>query len=132
MVTFMKANFIEEGVRVAGFITITWMGDMRVIGLMGSMMAMELRHGLKGADIGANTGRVYGMGLGFIGFIQVTFILVSGQMGTVTVVVFILVRMVVSTLGSSSGVLSMGLVITISGEVLIFCLFFFWIRLNDG
>jgi hypothetical protein len=56
------------------------------------------------------------MELGFIGFIQVMFMLVSGVMGNATGVVFILVRMGVSMSGSSSGVLSMGLVITISGK----------------
>ena len=62
------------------------------------------------------------MELGCIGFIQVMFMLGSGLTGSVMDVECILVRMAAIMWGSSSGVSSMGLVITISGELLIFLL----------
>jgi len=55
------------------------------------------------------------MGLVFIGFIRVMFILENGLMDRVMGVVFILVKMGVDMLESLNGVLNMVLVIIISG-----------------
>uniref|UniRef100_A0A7C9DAC8 Uncharacterized protein n=1 Tax=Opuntia streptacantha TaxID=393608 RepID=A0A7C9DAC8_OPUST len=54
------------------------------------------------------------MDLGFIGFIPGILMLVNGAMGSITGLVFNHVLMVAAMLGSSSVVLSMGLVATIS------------------
>ena len=55
------------------------------------------------------------MDLGFIGFIPGILMLVNGAMGSITGLVFNHVLMVAAMLGSSSVVLSMGLVAIISG-----------------
>ena len=89
---------------------------MRGIGWMGSMMDMELRLGLGGAGIGDSIARGFDRGLGCIGFIQGMFMLENGLMGRVMGVECILVRTGVGMLGSSSGVSSMVLGITISGK----------------
>lgn len=69
------------------------MAGLKGIGLMASMMGMGSKHGQGGADIGANTGKVLGMDLGFIGSLQVMYMLGNGLMDKVTAVEFILVRM---------------------------------------
>lgn len=53
---FMRGNFIKGSAQEVGFITMICVGSMRVIGLMGSMMVMGWKHGLKGVDIGVNIG----------------------------------------------------------------------------
>lgn len=53
---FMRVNFTRGNVQEVGFITITCVGSLRVIGLMGSMMGMVLKHGQKGVDIEVNIG----------------------------------------------------------------------------
>lgn len=58
------------------------------------------------------------MGLGCIGSTLVMCMLESGLMGSVMGVEFILVRTGASMLGNSSGVLNMGLAVTISGKCL--------------
>lgn len=91
---------------------------MKGIGLMGSMMVMGLKHGQGGADIGDNIGKDLGMDLGFIGFIQVMYMLGNGLMDKVMGVEFILVRTGAGMLVNSSGELSMALDITTSGNLL--------------
>jgi hypothetical protein len=117
---FMRVSSIRGSVQEVGFITITLMGGMKGIGLMRNMMGMELRHGRKGAGIAGSIGWDWGMGLGCIGSTPAMCMLESGLMGSVMGVEFILVRMGASMLGNSSGVLNMGLVVTISGEWLWF------------
>lgn len=51
---------------------------MRVIGLMGNMMATALRHGRGAAGIEGSTGRALGMVLECIGFILVMCMLGNG------------------------------------------------------
>ena len=53
----MKVNFIRGSVQGVGSITITLVGDMRVIGLMRSMMGMVWKLGREGADIAGNIGK---------------------------------------------------------------------------
>ena len=100
---------------------------MREIGLMRSMMAMASRRGPGEADIAGSIGGDCGTELGFIGFILVMFMLGSGLMGSAMAVELTPVRMGVGMLGSSSGVGSMGLDITISGEVLMWDVMDFFI-----
>nr|GMC89428.1 uncharacterized protein LOC112519506 isoform X2 [Ipomoea batatas] len=90
---------------------------MKVIGLMGSMMVMELRRGQGGAGIEANIGKDLGMVLEFIGFIQGMFMQENGQMGRVMGVGCIPVMTVADMLVNSNGVSSMALATTISGMV---------------
>lgn len=89
---------------------------MRGIGLTGSMMGMGSRLGLEEVGIGGSTGKGLGMVLECIGFIPETFMVGNGQMGRVMAVGFILAMMVAGMLGNSSGVSSMGLGTTISGN----------------
>lgn len=84
---------------------------------MASMMVMGLKLGLEGAVIAAIIGRGFDMVLGCIGSIPGMFTLENGRMGRVMGVECILVRMGVGMLESSSGVSSMVLAITISGEL---------------
>lgn len=65
-----------------------------MIGLMESMMVMELRHGPEAAGIEGSTGRALGMALECIGFILVMFMLGNGLVDKAMDVEFILVRMV--------------------------------------
>ena len=99
---------------------------MKVIGLMGNMMAMEWKLGLEGVDIEGNIGKDSDMDLVCIGFIPAMFMLVNGLMDKLMAVEFILVRMGVGMLVNSSGVSSTDLGITISGnfEELFFLDFF--------
>ncbi|KAK9177033.1 hypothetical protein WN944_029052 [Citrus x changshan-huyou] len=83
---------------------------------MANMMGMESRLGPEGADIGANIGKILGMDLGFISFIPQMFMQVSGLMGKVMDVEFILVRMGVDMLANLSGGSSTALAIAISGN----------------
>lgn len=87
-----------------------------MIGLMGSMMVMGLKHGQGVAGIGGNIGRVFGMVSVFIGFILVMYMLGNGLVGRAMVVGFIPARMVVGMWGNLSGVLNMVLDTTISGN----------------
>ena len=80
-------------------------------------MGTESRLGPEGADIGANIGKILGMDLGFISFIPQMFMQVSGLMGKVIDVEFILVRMGVDMLANLSGRSSTALAIAISGNV---------------
>lgn len=83
---------------------------------MRSMMVMGWRHGGRGAGIAASTGRVSGMDMGSTGSIPATSTPESGRVGRAMEVAFIPARMEVDMLGSSSGVSSMVLAITISGN----------------
>ncbi|XP_024034131.1 uncharacterized protein LOC18035663 isoform X2 [Citrus clementina] len=85
---------------------------------MANMMGMESRLGPEGADIGANMGKILGMDLGFISFIPQMFMQVSGLMGKVMDVEFILVRMGVNMLANLSGGSSTALAIAISENIL--------------
>jgi hypothetical protein len=84
---------------------------------MASMMVMGLKLGLEGAVIAAIIGRGFDMVSGCIGSILGMFTLENGRMGRVMGVECTLVRMGVGMLESSSGVSSMVLAITISGEL---------------
>ena len=68
------------------------------------------------------------MDLECTGSILVMFMPENGLMGSVMGVEFILVMMEVNMLGSSSGALSMALVITISGESLILVFGYVWVN----
>lgn len=71
------------------------------------------------------------MALGCIGFLRVMFMPVSGLMGNVMGVEYILARTGAGMSGSSSGVLNMVLVIIISGKGAIFVLdIWFWICIS--
>lgn len=83
---------------------------------MENMMGMEWRRGLEGAGIEGSTGRDLGTDLGCIGFIREMFMLGSGLVDRVMGVEFIPVRMGAGMLGNSSGVSSMALATTISGN----------------
>lgn len=83
---------------------------------MGNMMDMELRHGLEEAGTVGSTGRGYGTVLGCIGFTLEMFTPENGPMVRAMGVEFIPATMEADSLGNSSGVSNMGLVITISGS----------------
>lgn len=83
---------------------------------MGSMMDMELRHGLEEAGTVGSIGRASGTVLGCIGFTQEMFMLENGPMGRAMGVEFIPATMEADSLVNSSGVSNMGLAITISGS----------------
>lgn len=72
------------------------------------------------------------MGLGYIGVTLATFMLGSGLMGSVMGVECKLVRMGVDMLGSSRGVSSMALVITITGIVYSTLVLLMCFYLNNG
>lgn len=84
---------------------------------MGNMMVMELRLGQEVADIEDNIDRDLGMVLGCIDFILAMYMLGSGLVGKVMGAEYIHVRMEAAMLENSSGVLSMGSVTTISGNL---------------
>lgn len=89
---------------------------MKGTGLMGSMMVLGWRLGQEGVGIEGSIGKALGMGLVYIGFIQVMYMQENGQMGRVMGVEFIHVKMVAGMWENSSGVSSMGLVTIISGN----------------
>lgn len=94
---------------------------------MGNMMATELRLGQEVADIEDSIDRGLGMVLGFIDFILVMYMLGSGLVGKAMGAEYIHVRMEAAMLENSSGVLSMGSVTTISGNVpLVDCVDYLW------
>lgn len=101
-----------------------------MIGLMVNMMVMEWKHGPEVVDIGGNINKDLDMDLGCICFIQEMFMLVNGLMAKAMVVEFINARMGAGMLVNSSGVSSMDLGITISGNFhkfhFVCCLFFFY------
>lgn len=88
---------------------------MKGTGLMESMMVLGLRLGPEGVGIEGSIGKALGMGLVYIGFIRVMYMLGNGQMGRVMGAEFIPAKMVAVLWGNSSGVSSMGLVTIISG-----------------
>lgn len=88
---------------------------MKGIGLMESMMVLELRRGQEEAGIEGSIDKDLDMVLECTGFIQEMFMLGNGQMDRAMDVEFIHVKMGVDMLGNSSGVLSTALDSTISG-----------------
>lgn len=85
-------------------------------GLMASMMVMGLKRGQGAAGIEGSIGRVLGMVLECIGFIQAMCMLGNGLVGRAMGVGFIPARMVVGMWENLSGVLNMVLDTTISGN----------------
>lgn len=86
-----------------------------MIGLMASMMVMELKHGHGVAGIEGSIGKALDMVLECIGFIRVMCTLGNGLVGRAMGVAFIPVRMVVVMWESLSGVLNTVLDTIISG-----------------
>lgn len=87
-----------------------------MIGLMASMMVMELKHGHGVAGIEGSIGKALDMVLEYIGFIRVMCTLGNGLVGRAMGVAFIPVRMVVVMWESLSGVLNTVLDTIISGN----------------
>lgn len=84
---------------------------------MENMMVMEWKLGLEGAGIEGSIGRDLDMVLGCIDFTQGMFMQGNGLMARVMGAESILVKTEVGTSGNSSGVSSMDLATTISGNI---------------
>lgn len=112
----MRGSFTRGSVMGAGCIVFLGRGDMKGIGLMGSMTGMGSRAGRGGVDTGDSTTRDCGMGSGCIGSIMRIAMPGSGSVGRAMGPECKLAPMVAAMWGNSNVELSMVLAATVSGN----------------